>query len=310
MNDLNKLNLRKYAIPNLSLVLIICYAFGYLIAYINPTFADYLTLNPNAILHGQIWRIISWILIPPGAGNILFTAIMLYFYYSIGTTLERTWGTWRYNVYLFSGFLFTLAGAFVMMGCAYLIDAPRVAAYGAAEYFRVVSRSFSTYYVNMSIFLAFAATYPDMQVLLMFLIPIRVKWLGILDAVMLTYDAIVSPFYIRIAIIASLLNFLIFWLRSGTFRHLSPKQIRRRAQYRQSAARGEAERRQTVIDAQNAFGKMKAARHRCCICGKTELDSPDEEFRFCSKCAGNREYCSEHLYTHVHVTQDSLEGES
>ena len=305
---MNKLNLRKYAIPNLSLVLIICYAFGYLIQYINPAFGDYLTLNPYAILHGQIWRVISWILVPPGTGNIFFTVIMLYFYYSIGTTLERTWGTWNYNVYLFSGFLFTVAGAFAVMGYAYLFDDLRMSAYGAAEYFRLIARAFSTYYVNMSIFLAFAATYPGMQVLLMFLIPIRVKWLGILEAVMLAYDAVVSPYYVRIAIFASLLNFLIFWLRSRNLRRLSPKEIQRRAAYKKSAQRGEAQRTHTVIDAQNAFRKMQY-RHRCCICGKTELDNPDEEFRFCSKCAGNREYCSEHLYTHVHVTSENEGGQ-
>ena len=147
-----------------------------------------------------------------------------------------------------------------------------------------------------------------MQVLLMFLIPIRVKWLGILEAVMLAYDAVVSPYYVRIAIFASLLNFLIFWLRSRNLRRLSPKEIQRRAAYKKSAQRGEAQRTHTVIDAQNAFRKMQY-RHRCCICGKTELDNPDEEFRFCSKCAGNREYCSEHLYTHVHVTSENEGGQ-
>lgn len=83
----------KYAIPNISLYLIICYAVGYLIARINPLFLNYLTLDPFEIFfHGQVWRLITWILIPPSLSNFFFTAIMLVFYYSIGTQLERTWG--------------------------------------------------------------------------------------------------------------------------------------------------------------------------------------------------------------------------
>ena len=53
---------------------------------------------------------------------------------------------------------------------------------------------------------------------------------------------------------------------------------------------------------------VRTARHKCAVCGRTELDAPDLEFRYCSKCAGDHEYCSEHLYTHTHVTEDGGEG--
>ena len=91
----------KYAIRNLSLVLIMCYAVGYIIQLINRGFLDYLTLNPFAIAHGQIWRLVTWLIVPPDTSNFFFVIIMLFFYYSIGTSLERTWGTYRYNVYIF-----------------------------------------------------------------------------------------------------------------------------------------------------------------------------------------------------------------
>ena len=91
----------KYAIRNLSLVLILCYACGYLIQFVNSGFLHYLTLNPYAILHGQVWRLVTWIIVPPDASNLFFVLIMLYFYFSIGTTLENTWGTYRYNLYIF-----------------------------------------------------------------------------------------------------------------------------------------------------------------------------------------------------------------
>ena len=123
----------RYAIRNLSFILVICYAVGYVLQMLDRsnTLILYLTLDPYAILHGQVWRLFTWILIPPSTGNIFLTLIMLYFYCSIGTTLERTWGTYRYNVYLFSGMLFTIAGSFLQMGFHYLFHADEIAIVGA-----------------------------------------------------------------------------------------------------------------------------------------------------------------------------------
>ena len=104
----------KYAISNLSLILILCYVVGYVIQLINSDFLLYLTLNPYAILHGQVWRLFTWIIVPPSSLD-PFTIIMLLFYYNIGTTLERTWGVYRYNVYILSGMLFTVIGSFVWL---------------------------------------------------------------------------------------------------------------------------------------------------------------------------------------------------
>ncbi len=280
----------KYAIRNLSLVLVICYAIGYVIemidmaAGLNGTLLFYLTLNPYEILHGQVWRLVTWVLIPPGSDNLIFTLIMLYFYCSIGTTLERTWGTYRYNVYLFSGMLFTIAGSFVLMAYYYLVFPEAVMAAGAEELFQHASFYFSTYYINMSIFLAYAATFPDAQVLLMFIIPIRIKWLGIIYAVMLAFEFLLSGTDRKVAILASLLNFIVFFFTSRNMMHLNPKQIHRRQEFKRDV------RRNTGI-----------TKHKCAICGRTEVDSPNMQFRFCSKCDGNYEYCEEHLYTHTHV---------
>ena len=110
----------KYAIPNLATVLLICYAAGYIIQLINSDFMAYMTLNPYAVLHGQIWRLVTWIIVPPASGNIFVTLIMLYFYWSLGIALERMWGTYRFNVYIFSGILLTIIGSFAAMGLVYL----------------------------------------------------------------------------------------------------------------------------------------------------------------------------------------------
>lgn len=340
--------LGRYAIRNLSLALIISYFFGYLMYFINADFLNYLTLNPYAIVHGQVWRLITWVIVPPSTDNLFFFLIMLLFYYSIGTALERTWGTWRYNVYIFSGLVFTIFGAFIMMGVAYFVDPGTIAAYGAGTYFANYSRYFSTYYVNMSIFLAYAVTFPDMQVLLMFIIPIRVKWLGVIYAAFLVYDVIFSNFAVRIAIIASLLNFIVLWVRSGSLRRLDPRQMKRQSDFRcgvrtgswqrgedgwmhasgngkagnegrrngtddaRRAGRGQGgETTGTGAGAQNGGGEDGRGRvihhefrqplHRCAVCGRTELDDPNLEFRYCSKCQGNYEYCMDHIFTHIHV---------
>ncbi len=270
----------KYAIQNISLILILCYVVGYVIDLINADFLMYLTLNPYAILHGQVWRIFTWVIIPPSSLDI-FTIIMLLFYYNIGTSLEHTWGTYRYNVYLLSGMLFTVLGCFIWLGIQYFLGSRGIGIYNNSN---VASQFFSTYYINMSIFLAFAATFPDVQVLLMFLVPVKVKWLGILYGLVLAYDFLFSgSLVIRIAIASSLLNFLIFFVTSRSHIHMTPKQMKRRVEFRQDIRRN-----------------SRVTKHKCAICGQTD-DDPTLEFRFCSKCNGNYEYCQQHLFTHTHV---------
>ena len=297
----------KYAIRNLSLILIICYAAGYILEFAAPSFLVNLTLNPYAIVHGQVWRIVSWILIPPNESNIFFAIIMLVFYYSIGTTLERTWGTFQYNVYLFSGMIFTVIGSFLMMGFCYLFKADLITdgiiignylIKGDSGFFSYLSYSFSTYYVNMSIFLAFAATFPDNQVLLMFIIPIKVKWLGIVYAAFLVYEMVsgvlaggsigfVYPFVIG----SSMLNFVVFFFTTRNYIRMNRAQRKMHREY---------ERRSRQAKHEAASGITK---HRCAVCGRTEKDGDDLVFRFCSKCEGNYEFCQDHLYTHIHYTR-------
>ena len=292
MNQHNGLRrkLEKYAIPNLTLYLIICYGIGYLMQYLVPAGYQYLMLDPFLVLKGQVWRLVTWILIPPDSSNIFFVLITLYLYYSLGVLLERIWGTYKYNVYLFSGLLFTILGAFVLCGYSVLMGAQPtmytglyLLNNGSAVYFG----QFSTYYINMSIFLACAASIPDVQVLLMFLFPIKVKWLGIVYGIILLVNCIQGGIATWIVVIFSLLNFLVFFLRSKGKMHLSVGQIKRQQEFHQKM---------------RAAGQTKGiTRHKCAICGRTELDGDDLEFRFCSKCNGNYEYCQYHLFTHEHV---------
>lgn len=277
MNWLNKLERKigKYAITNLSVWLIGAYVIGYLISYMAPAVAAYLTLEPYYILHGQIWRLITWVLIPPSDLGIL-TFIMLFFYYSLGTTLEKTWGTFRYNVYIFSGILFTIVGAFLLYFIMTILGSGGIGTLG-------MGAIFSTYYINLSIFLAFAACYPEMKVMLYFIIPIKIKWMAYLDVAYLVFVCLLSGWAVRVAIIASILNFVVFFFSTRNYQHISPSQIRRKHNFNKQVA--------------NARGITK---HKCAICGRTEEDGEDLQFRFCSKCEGNYEYCQEHLFTHEH----------
>ena len=282
MNLLNKMERKvgRYAIHNLTKYMIGCYAIGYILLYAGNLFGfsitGYLTLSPYHILHGQIWRIVSWLLIPPPTSNLVFVLIMLLFYYSLGETLERTWGAFRYNVYILGGVLFTVIGAFLlyfMMGANPFLS-------------MAYSMAFSTYYINLSIFLAFAANYPDMQVLFMMIIPMKMKWLAVLDIAYLLYDMVKGGWGIRTVILASLLNFIIYFLSTRNYQRISPKEIHRKQQF------------QRAVHPKMAPGVTK---HKCAVCGRTEKDGDDLEFRFCSKCNGNYEYCQDHLFTHKHI---------
>ncbi len=291
MNFLNKLERKigKYAIPNLSKYLIFGYVLGYIIEYANANLLNFITLNPYLILHGQVWRLVTWIIIPPERFDLL-TLVMLYFYYSVGNDLERTWGTFYYNVYIFMGMIFTVLGSFLIMGLSYWSGFSMnqyITFYGEAGYFSVVALYFSTFYVNMSIFLGFAMTFPEARVLLMFIVPIKVKWLGIAYGVLLLWSMISSDIIGKIVIAASLLNFVVFFLmtRSG-IRRMSPREVKRRHDFNKEIRKARP---------------MSVAKHKCAVCGKNSEDNPDAEFRFCSKCNGNYEYCQDHLFTHTHV---------
>lgn len=276
MGFLNKMERKfgKYAIQNLTFWLIGAWVLGFIIQITMPDVQKLLLLEPRMILQGQVWRIVSWLLIPPPV-NILFLIFFLSCYYFIGISIEQAIGTFRYNVYLIGGILCSILGAFFLYGFYYFLKGVSVAGIG---YY------FSTQYITMSLFMAFAVIYPNIEFRLYFLIPIKAKWMGIVDAVWMAFMFFASNAAGRMAILASLMNFLIFFASTRNYHRVSPKEIHRKQVYRQQ-----------MRQAQNI------TRHKCAICGRTEQDGADLEFRFCSKCDGNYEYCQDHLFTHQHV---------
>ena len=280
LNWLDKLErkLGRFAIPNLTVYLLIGYVIGFGVMYLMPEMVGYLTLEPALILRGQVWRLISWVLIPPTT-NLISLVFLVLLYYSLGTALERTWGSFRYNVYIFSGLLFTVLAVFGLYAFYYF-------RYGVEVPLSVIGL-IGTNYITMSIFLAFAAIYPNMEVMLYFILPIKMKWMALVYVVLAGYDFINGGIGIRVAIGASLLNFVIFFLPTWNFKRFGPREQARKAKFKKQS--------------RPHMTYTNGAHHRCAVCGRTELDDPCLEFRFCSKCNGNYEYCQDHLFTHEHV---------
>lgn len=284
MNWIDRLErkLGRYAIHNLMYYIIILYAVGFAVQWVSPSFYyNYLSLNAAAILHGQVWRIVTFLIQPPSS-SLLFFVIALYFYYLLGTSLERTWGAFRFNLYFFGGVLFHVIAAILV----YVLTG--------------LSLPLSTGYLNLSLFFAFAALYPDMQFLLFFIIPVKVKWLALVDGLYFLYTILQAflPAYgggvfgiiykaNALAAAVSILNFVIFFLGSRNMKPYTPKEMKRKREFKQK------------MRPVNHYAN--GARHRCAVCGRTENDNPDLEFRYCSRCNGDYEYCQDHLFTHTHI---------
>lgn len=288
----------RFAVPRLTIIMLICSVIGYVLMFAFPEVMPYLTLDPYQIMHGQVWRLISWILIPPSA-PIYLVALILVFYYSIGTTLENTLGAFRYNLYIFGGMFFTVIGSFALLLLSYIFDF-KLLELSAEYYFSYVSYYFSMYYINLSVYLAYATLFPESKVMLMFIFPVKIKWLAIVEVVILVYEIFTAfasskeiGLVVLIAICSSLLNFIIFFISTRKYIRRSKSQVHFRKEVQRSKVKSEN------------TGFRGIYKHKCAICGKTDKDDENMTFRFCSKCDGNYEFCQEHLYTHIHFGKNN-----
>lgn len=273
----------RFGIPNLMLYIAVAnVAIALIDSFSSSTLSAALFFWRDAIFSGQIWRLITFIFVPISgdfsfmgvslSGTSLFTtALSAYFYYWIGSLLEREWGTARFNCFFFTGVLLNILFGMV---------------FGIA----------SIHYVNLSMFFAFAFLFPDMQVLFMFILPMKVKWLAWIDAALFAWNILQSLFagqwLSALLPVVAILNFFIFFASDISAAVGARK---RRYQHQHSA--------QTVNfkKAAKSVYQEKGYIHKCAVCGKTDTDFPNEEFRYCSKCNGYYCYCSEHINSHVHI---------
>ncbi len=260
----------RLGIPNLMTILVVGTALVYLMdLFSGGMFSAMLDFYPAAILRGQVWRLVTFLFIPLSYRPITLL-LSLYFYWWIGKSLEREWGTTKFTVFYACGVLFNIIFGFL-------------------------AGSTSVTYLNLSLFFAFASLYPDLQVLLIF-IPVKVKWLAWIDAAFfaltILFNLINFNFVGALLPLVAILNYVLFF---WSFLRDFVRRIFRRYQHQSS--------RQTINfkKAAREAKKDKGYLHKCAVCGVTDADDPNMEFRYCSKCNGYYCYCADHINNHVHI---------
>lgn len=252
MSVLDKLERRLgfVAIPGLIRIVVAFNALVFLLVRLNPDFQLVLDLNPARILHGEVWRLVTYIFLPQ-TNSLLWIVFVLWFLWFIGDGLERAWGAFRLTLYFFVGMIGTTVAAFF---------------FGA---------NFSNSMLTAALFFAFARFYPDEVIYVFFILPLKVKWVALVLAAFLLYGFVTGPNSYRMALVAALSNFVIFFA-PGFFR--------------------EARQRQEVMGRRQRFETSKRPEseplHHCAVCGATELSDPTLEFRVATD---GEEYCMAHL---------------
>lgn len=250
--------LGRFAVPNATLGLIAGQVLVFLamLAQQDSDLAERLMLTRQHVLAGEVWRVLTYVFVPPGI-NPLFALLFWYVFFLTGNALESQWGPFRYNVYLLVGWAATTAATLLIPGMAA-----------------------TNLFLQASVFLAFARLFPDYQFLLFFILPVKVKWLAWLQWAVYAVNLIQGPWVIRIMVLASVLNYLLFFAGEHV------------ADLRADVRKKSFERRARPA------GRI---RHECAVCGRNSTDEPNTQFRYCSQCEGGKCYCPDHLRDHQHV---------
>lgn len=273
--DLFCYNHPRFGIPNLMTYIVIGNVAVWLFTLMDRTgsLISLLCLDPALVLKGQVWRIFTFMFIPQSFS--VWAILFFYFYYWIGNILEQHWGTPRFNIFLLSGVVLTIIYAFII-------------------YF-VTGKSFAvgTYYIYLSMFFSFATLFPDLQVLFMFIIPLKVKWLALIDAIYFVMAIVTMPFPVNLVPLVAMLNYFVFFGEElvDLLRRSRPKNNKTTVNFKREKARMKYEE------------KERAYNHKCSVCGKTDTEYPKLEFRYCSRCAGYHCFCEEHINSHIHFTE-------
>ena len=265
----------RFGIPNLMLYIVVVSLAVWLLSIMDSskTLLSYFAFSPELILKGQVWRLITFMFIPQDLS--MWALLFFYFYYWIGSTLEREWGTARFNIFIFSGVILTII-------------------YGMVIYFITgQSASIGTYYIYLSMFFSFAMLYPDTQVLFMFIIPVKIKWLAYINAAFFVFEMLATKFPFNLLPLIAMLNYLIFF-GSDLISSISSGATR----YRKTTVNFNREKQKIKYEQ-----RQKDYNYKCCVCGRTDKDFPNLEFRYCSKCAGYHCFCQDHINNHVHFTE-------
>ena len=264
----------RFGVRRLMLYIVIGNILVYVLSMMDTTGLIYqkLYFSGQAVLRGEIWRIVTYLFVS-GGGSVVLFLISMYFYYWIGSSLENEWGAGKFTIYYLIGALLQAVFGVLLT----LITGHDV----------VITAT----YLNLSMFFAFATLFPDVMVLLFFIIPIKVKWLAYVDAALFVYEIIVTSFPLNLLPIVAVLNYLIFcggWL----FDYIRPARVRAERKTVEFQAEARRIRKEQT---------QRGYRHKCEVCGRTDADYPELQFRYCSRCAGYHCYCEDHISNHTHV---------
>jgi hypothetical protein len=262
MKVLDKLERKygRYGIPNVTLGLIFLQVIAFIFSISRWEVLQGLYLVPALVLQGQVWRLITFLAVPP-ITNPVFAFFFWYLFYLMGSALESHWGTFRYNIYLLIGYIATLGAAFLI---------PNAVA--------------TNLFLQGSVFLAFAWLYPDFLLYILFVIPVKIKWLALLTWIGYLWTLITGEWISKLMVIASICNFLLFFASDIRDR------IKTGKRHMEFQAKQSAERI-----------KQKEPFHRCVVCGVTDISNPDMDFRYCPQCKDTPGYCADHLPNHQHI---------
>lgn len=268
MKWLNRLERRfgRYALPNLTVLLVAGQSVGFIIGSADPARLENWSLVPAKVLEGEVWRLVLFPFLPPTL-SLFWVFFALYLFYIMGTGLQQHWGAFRFNLFMLIGYLATVAVSFLE---------PEM--------------PMSNAYLGGSVFLAFAWLYPDFELLLFFILPVKIKYFAWLTWLFFAFGFFSGTAVTRLALVASVSNFLLFFgadiVSYLRYRH-------RRTHH-----------------ALKAIGRKDAAFHECVVCGVTDLSDRNMEFRYCADCDGDFEYCADHLRDHEHRTAENADAQS
>ena len=268
---------RDKGIPNLMLYVCIGTAIVYLLTQVNNNYSLYyiLAFDRSLILRGQVWRLFTYPLTYGiGNGNFLLVGISLFVYYSLSRSIEYSWGTFRFNLFYFTGMI--------------LMDI----------YCMIFGTQASVTYLNTSLFLAFSTMHPDAGFLLFFIIPVKAWLFGLFDLILVLVNFLLLPFPSNLFPIISLANYFLFF--GSDVVNLLPLSLR--IKVRQKLKKPSPQRPKVIQFKTAPQSEPKENyNHRCTICGRTDVSHPDLEFRYCSRCKGYHCYCQDHISNHAHI---------
>ena len=277
---------RNIGIPNL--MMYFCIASGAVLLFTvfsrNPVLYETLCFDRTKILQGEVWRLFSY----PftfSTDYLILTLLLLTTYTSLGKAMENIWGVLRFNLYYLSGIVLT--DIFCM----------------------IFGFEATANHLNLTLFLAYATMYPDEHFLVMFIIPIKARWLAMVDLgikfgsfLLLT---LIGAIPYNLFPLLSLLNYFLFCGKDivnvfpvswrANFRRLFRKKKKQKAPGKPIPFPAAGSYEASTASVKGPY------HHRCTVCGRTDASDPDLEFRYCSRCNGYHCYCIDHINNHEHI---------